>query len=77
MRLVNLSILAKWRWRLLQRESALWKEVLVEKYGHKVCDLLDGGGGGCWSRNASRWSKDFVTLARGEDEDWFNEEVDR
>jgi len=32
-RLVNLSLLAKWRWRLLQNEGGLWKEVLVEKYG--------------------------------------------
>jgi len=30
-RLVNLSLLAKRRWRLLQNEEGLWKEVLVEK----------------------------------------------
>jgi hypothetical protein len=30
---VNLSLLIKWRWRLLQKENAFWKEILVVKYG--------------------------------------------
>jgi hypothetical protein len=34
---VNQSLLMKWRWRLLNREdSALWKEVLVAKYGNVI-----------------------------------------
>ncbi|PNY05201.1 ribonuclease H [Trifolium pratense] len=34
---VNLSLLMKWRWRLLQREdTALWKEVLLAKYGSHI-----------------------------------------
>jgi hypothetical protein len=34
---VNLSLLMKWRWRLLDSEdSALWKEVLVAKYGEYI-----------------------------------------
>jgi len=35
-RAVNLSLLAKWRWRLLNVENALWKEALVEKYSWAV-----------------------------------------
>jgi len=34
---VIISLLAKWKWRLLQRDTTLWKEVLLGKY--------EGGGG--------------------------------
>ncbi|MCH91770.1 LINE-1 reverse transcriptase like [Trifolium medium] len=34
LRAINLSLLLKWRWRLLQsHENELWKDVLVAKYG--------------------------------------------
>jgi len=39
-RAVNLSLLAKWKWRLLNDGEALWKEVLLEKYGRVIGDLL-------------------------------------
>lgn len=32
-RVANLSILAKWRWRLIQGDNGMWKDVLIEKYG--------------------------------------------
>ncbi|KEH24139.1 hypothetical protein MTR_7g104745 [Medicago truncatula] len=32
-KLVNLSLLAKWKWRLLQEDQPLWKRVLEDKYG--------------------------------------------
>lgn len=32
-RVMNVSLLAKWRWMLLDGENSLWKEVLEEKYG--------------------------------------------
>jgi hypothetical protein len=35
-RVVNISLLTKWRWKLLQNDNALWKEVLVSKYGEGV-----------------------------------------
>jgi hypothetical protein len=37
-RLVNLSLLTKWRWRLLQPGMPLWKEILVAKYGNHIVD---------------------------------------
>jgi len=51
-RLMNLSLFVKWKWSLLQGENSLWKEILVERYDHKVGDLLEGGVG-MWSNNAS------------------------
>jgi hypothetical protein len=32
-RAVNISLLAKWKWRLLGNDNAMWKEVLRSKYG--------------------------------------------
>ena len=74
--MVNLSLLAKWRWRLLQVNNALWKCIVVERYSPKVGDLLEVGEG-MWPRNASRWWKDLVSLSKGMEVEWFNEEVAR
>ena len=75
-RLVNLCLLAKWRWRLLYGGNALWREVLIERYGIKVGELM-GGGVGLWPTNALRRWKDLVSITKGEEVDWFNEEVVR
>jgi hypothetical protein len=40
---VNLSLLAKWRWQLLQEENMLWKQVLNEKCGPQAANVLDVG----------------------------------
>jgi hypothetical protein len=73
---VNLSLLAKWRWRLLGTNNAIWKVVLLERYGPKVEDLIEDGES-VWPRNASRWWKDVVSLTKGVEGDWFNVEVNR
>lgn len=75
---VNLSLLAKWRWRLLQDNEALLRNVLVERYGVKMGELLEDIVD-LWPRNASRWWKDLVVLSKGAGAgaDWFNEEVVR
>ncbi|KAK2436747.1 hypothetical protein QL285_021719 [Trifolium repens] len=44
---VNLSLLIKWRWRLLQRGNALWKDILVAKYGSIVRSEVHWCGRGC------------------------------
>jgi hypothetical protein len=33
---VNSSLLIKWRWKLLNNEKAVWKDVVVAKYGPDV-----------------------------------------
>jgi hypothetical protein len=33
LRLTNISLLAKWRWKLLQPEVEFWKDIVVAKYG--------------------------------------------
>jgi exonuclease III len=60
--LVNLSLLIKWRWRLLNGvDSALWKEVLVAKYGKFMINNVK------WSCEptpylASTWWRDIRDL---------------
>jgi len=49
---MNISLLAKWHWRLIDGTSALWKSVLVKEYGETVENLM-GGSNTVWPRYAS------------------------
>ncbi|KAK2425495.1 hypothetical protein QL285_035737 [Trifolium repens] len=60
-RLVNLSLLSKWRWRLLQPGMPLWKEVLVAKYGNFIVDFVDWRNRRIPVSSSTRW-KDICTL---------------
>jgi hypothetical protein len=70
---LNISLLAKWRWRLLQPGLPLWKEVLVARYGSYLPLEAD------WSRYriptfASKWWKNIVGLDNVvPDKNWFSE----
>jgi hypothetical protein len=74
---VNLSLLSKWRWRLLQPELPLWKEVLVTKYGNHILSQED------WSNrrvptSSSNWWKDICALDRVvEGKNWLLESISR
>ncbi|GAU33092.1 hypothetical protein TSUD_259430 [Trifolium subterraneum] len=76
-RLVNLSLLTKWRWRLLLPGNALWKEVLVAKYGNHILHKV------AWSEfrippSASKWWKDIYAVERAvESKNWLEESVVR
>ena len=62
---MNMSLLAKWKWRILQGEQSLWKRVLVEKYGDHVSSLAPSVGAR-WPRYTSLWWRNLMNL---EDED--------
>jgi len=32
-KLFNLSLLAKWKWRLISNDQSLWKRLFMDKYG--------------------------------------------
>ncbi|PNX76224.1 ribonuclease H [Trifolium pratense] len=74
----NLSLLLKWRWRLLQSEDkGPWKEVLVAKYGGQILQNV------VWSNFtppyfASLWWKDICGLEDCvESKNWWVEAVSR
>jgi len=75
-RVVNLSLLAKWRWRMIQGENSLWMDVLLEKYAPNIRGLWDSRSA-VWPHYASRWWKDVATLDDGGGANWFNAEVER
>jgi hypothetical protein len=61
---MNLSLLAKWRWKLLSGGNELWKKVVLAKYGSNVVgnvnlEELEPRGG------ASVWWRDVCRLDRG------------
>jgi hypothetical protein len=53
----NLSLLSKWRWKLLHPEEELWKTTVMAKYGGNVVGVPNLGeehisrGGSSWWRN--------------------------
>jgi hypothetical protein len=67
----NVSLLAKWRWRLLVDDGTLWKNVLEAKYGDVGRASLSIGRG----NKFSLWWKDLVGLGKtsGEVGDWSQE----
>lgn len=75
-RVMNISLLTKWRWRLLDGENASWKNVLCKKYGACVGTLLDGNNIR-WPRYSSLWWKDLVKLGDFGAPNWFNSVVAR
>jgi hypothetical protein len=61
---MNLSLLAKWRWKLLSEGNELWKKVVLAKYGSNVVgssnlEELEPRAG------ASVWWRDLCRLDRG------------
>jgi hypothetical protein len=70
--LVNISLLAKWKWKLLSQEVELWKEVVVARYGRDMVgkrrlDEFDV------TRIGSTWWRNLCLL--GKDSNWFNSAI--
>ncbi|GAU25119.1 hypothetical protein TSUD_274080 [Trifolium subterraneum] len=73
---VNLSLLIKWRWKLLQKDAAVWKDVLVARYGenarHNVLWI------GCpIPSSASCWWRDLCRIDLTEEGSWFAKNISR
>jgi hypothetical protein len=69
-RIVNISLLAKWRWRLLSNENMLWKEVIRSKYGATAIGNVILGEE-CKPRYASLWWKDVCSIGTNLHQNWF------
>jgi hypothetical protein len=68
-RAVNISLLAKWRWRLLNDDKALWKEVIRSKYGDSVIGRVEWGEGSkLWF--SSSWWRDICSIGTNLDHNW-------
>jgi hypothetical protein len=60
-KVVDVSLLSKWRWKILNDDPTLWKDVLFAKYGGRVGRnvSLNGCAGG---RLVSAWWKDLCAI---------------
>jgi hypothetical protein len=68
LRLVNISLLAIWKWKLLIRDDDLWKDVVVARYGTDVLGKKNLGELDI-TRVGSMWWRDICTLDK--DSRWF------
>jgi hypothetical protein len=68
--MVNISLLAKWRWRLLDNNHGVWKDVLKGKYGELAVgkvEILDD----CKPWYASLWWRDICSIVVNLGVNWF------
>ncbi|MCI10341.1 RNA-directed DNA polymerase (Reverse transcriptase), partial [Trifolium medium] len=72
LRVVNKSLLAKWRWKLLTNDDELWKSVIIAKYGVRPMGhvRLDDVAFGSM---CSSWWRDLCKL--DQDGGWFRQMV--
>jgi hypothetical protein len=76
-KVVNASLLTKWRWKLLKEEPALWKDVLIARYGGRVVSRVSLNGI-VGVRPASAWWKDICLIEEFiVSKNWLEEVVER
>jgi hypothetical protein len=71
---VNISLLAKWRWRLLSDDNSLWKEVIKGKYGGTVVGrvMMEED---CKPWFSSTWWRDICSIGSNLDRNWLAQSV--
>ncbi|GAU42248.1 hypothetical protein TSUD_327260 [Trifolium subterraneum] len=73
-RAVNISLLTKWRWRLLTDDNSTWKQVLKSKYGNTVFGRVElGEDSRPWF--SSLWWRDIGSLGTNLETNWFSQQV--
>jgi hypothetical protein len=72
LRLVNASLLAKWRWKLLSPNEEVWMAVIKAKYGGNVIGNVHPGIE-MVPRRSSKWWVDICNIDKGSD--WFMRSV--
>jgi hypothetical protein len=72
----ELSLLIKWRWKLIQKDEAVWKDVLVAKYGPNVRHNVHWIGDHIPTRS-SCWWKDLCRVDLVDGVSWFAQNVTR
>jgi hypothetical protein len=72
--IVNISLLAKWRWRLLSDDNSLRKEVIKGKYGGSVVGrvMMEED---CKPWFSSTWWRDICSIGSNLDRNWLAQSV--
>jgi hypothetical protein len=75
-RMVNISLLTKWRWRLLHDDDSLWKDLLKSKYGVGIIGRTElGDDFKPWF--SSLWWRDICSIGYNLDLNWFSQAVNK
>ncbi|XP_045791386.1 uncharacterized protein LOC123886091 [Trifolium pratense] len=74
LRFVNVSLLAKWRWKLLSHDCELWKDIVISRYGSDVVGKKNLGEADI-TRLGSIWWKDLCLL--DSESKWFIPAVEK
>lgn len=62
-KVLNISLLLKWKWRIIHDKEAVWYGLLKHYYRHAGLELMNGGGRiGC--RKDSIWWRNLLSLCR-------------
>ncbi|KAK2413278.1 hypothetical protein QL285_036006 [Trifolium repens] len=69
LRLVNISLLSKWKWKLLSCDNEVWKDIVVARYGNDVMGKRNLGEIDV-TRTGSMWWRDLCLVDK--DSDWFS-----
>jgi hypothetical protein len=72
LRIMNISLLTKWRWRLLSVGGAIWKNVLFDRYGGGSRGF-DWCSGSLPPNIASIWWKDLLSIGIVDGSDRLND----
>ncbi|WJX91754.1 hypothetical protein P8452_73481 [Trifolium repens] len=73
-RAVNISLLTKWRRRLLFDDDSIWKGVIRSKYGEEAIGRVEVSEN-CTPWFSSLWWKDITSIGSNLDVNWFSKEV--
>jgi hypothetical protein len=74
LRLTNISLLAKWRWKLLHPNPELWKDIVIAKYGVHVAGTGQLGEDHI-PRLSSSWWRNICLL--GNNGGWFESGISK
>jgi hypothetical protein len=74
LKVMNCSLLAKWRWKLLTASNEMWKDVISARYGDNVLGNVRLGGE-VFGAGSSVWWRDIGRLDN--DSGWFSQAVSK
>jgi hypothetical protein len=66
LRVVNLALLGKWRWRILSEGQGIWRDILLARYG-SLYPLPHLAGRPIGFRGTSVWWRDISLLGSSMD----------
>ncbi|MCH90431.1 ribonuclease H protein, partial [Trifolium medium] len=74
LKLFNLALLCKWKWRCITDNEAMWFDLLQFRYGHNISSLMHHENNYV-GRNDSLWWRDLMRVGCPGDANWFSSNI--